>query len=116
MASATLLAAGLIGWGASAALVSLQDGPSPKSAAGPSPSIQRQAEAAFPQPGPTPSETPGKVKVGGRVLGPDGRPIAGAKIVAAPGPRRFPLALGPVARVRDDRTGRRLPVPRQPVG
>ena len=84
LASLAFLAAGLTVWGASAALVSLQDGPSPKSAAGPSPSIQRQAEAAFPQPGPTPSETPGKVKVGGRVLGPDGRPIAGAKIYRAP--------------------------------
>jgi RNA polymerase sigma factor (sigma-70 family) len=84
LASLTLLAAGLIAWGASAALVSLEDGPSQKSAAGPSPSMQRKAEAAVPQPGPTPSETPGKVPVGGRVLGPDGRPIAGAKIYRAP--------------------------------
>ncbi len=116
LASLTFLAAGLTVWGASAALVSLQDGPSQRSAAGPGPSMQRKAEAAVPQPGPTPSETPGKVTVGGRVLGPDGRPIAGARIYRA-GPRRFlSLAPGPVARVRDDRTGRRLPVPRQPVG
>jgi RNA polymerase sigma factor (sigma-70 family) len=84
LASLTLLAAGLIAWGASAALVSHQDEPSQKSAAGPGPATQRPAEATVPQPGPTPSDTPGKVPVGGRVLGPDGRPIANAKIYRAP--------------------------------
>ncbi len=84
LASLTFLAAGLTVWGASAALVSLQNGPSQNSAAGPGLSMQRRAEAAVPPPEPTPSEAPGKVPVGGRVLGPDGRPIAGAKIYRAP--------------------------------
>ena len=115
LASAALLAAGLIAWGASAALVSLQEEPSQKSAARPDPAMRRKAEAAVPQPGPTPPEAPGKVVVRGRVLGPDGRPVAGAKIYRTPavGMHWQPY---PSPRVRDDRTGRPLPVPRRPPG
>src|SRR5262249_43746271 len=51
LASLTLLAAGLIAWGASAALVSLQEEPSRKSGASPNPPRQRKAQAAAPQAG-----------------------------------------------------------------
>ena len=44
LASATLLAAGLIAWGASAALVSLRQEPSKKTAASPDPSSTKSRE------------------------------------------------------------------------
>ncbi len=81
LASAYLLAAGLIAWGASAALVSLREEPSQALAARPDPP-RRKAEAAVPRPGTDLPETPGKVPVRGRVLGPDGQPVAGAKLYA----------------------------------
>ena len=84
LAAATLLAAGLIAWGASAALVSLREEPSKKSAARPDPLVQRKAETAVPQPEPNSLDTPGKVTVRGRVLGPDGRPVPGAKLYRTP--------------------------------
>ena len=115
LASATLLAAGLIAWGASAALVSLQEEPSQKSAARPNPPLQRKAETAVPQPGPNSLDPPGKVTVRGRVLGPDGRPVPGAKIYRTPAIDYLWQPV-PVARVRDDRTGRPLPVPCRPAG
>ena len=102
LASLTLLAAGLIAWGASAALVSLKDEPSQKSAAGPSPSMQGKAEAAAPQPGSTLPETHGKIVVGGRVLGPDGRPVPGAKIYRTPA---FPMQYQPYSSPESATTG-----------
>jgi RNA polymerase sigma factor (sigma-70 family) len=80
LASATLLAAGLIAWGASAALVSLPEEPAQKLAARPNPPPQRKAEIAVPQPGPNSLDTPGKFAFRGRVLAPDGRPVPGAKL------------------------------------
>jgi RNA polymerase sigma factor (sigma-70 family) len=80
LASATLLAAGLIAWGASAALVSLPEEPSQKSAARPNSPLKQKAETAVPQTGPNSLETPGKVTIRGRVLAPDGQPVPGAKI------------------------------------
>ena len=70
LASAALLAAGLIAWGASAALVSLRDEPSKKTAASPDPSSGRKAETAVPQPKPDSLDTFGRVAIRGRVLGP----------------------------------------------
>jgi RNA polymerase sigma factor (sigma-70 family) len=69
LASAALLAAGLIAWGASAARVS----PGPEGPKG-------AADAAAPQPAPGPDDTAGTVPVRGRVLDPDGKPVAGAEI------------------------------------
>ncbi len=80
LASATLLTAGLIAWGASAALVSLGQEPSQKPAAKPNLALQQQAKTAVPQPEPNPLEIPGKVTFRGRVLAPDGRRVRGAKL------------------------------------
>ena len=106
LASATLLAAGLIAWGASAALVTLGQQPSKKTAASPAPP-RREAEDAVPQPGPNSPDDNRKVIVRGRVLGPDGQPVPGAKLYStvAHGYLREPF---PVARAGDDRAGRPL--------
>jgi len=84
LASATLLAAGLIAWGASAAGVSLRKEPSKKTSASPDPPFQRKAENAVRQAGPNSLDPRGKVPVRGRVLGPDGRPVPGAKLYLTP--------------------------------
>ena len=83
-ASAALLAAGLIGWGASAALVSLgQD--SPQGASAPAPSTDRPtAETAVPRTRPGSADTAGTFPVRGRVLDPDGKPVAGAGVYVRP--------------------------------
>ena len=80
MASTTLLAAGLISWGASAALVSQQEKATQKLAARANTASRGTAETAGPQPGPNSLDTPGKVAFRGRVLAPDERPVAGAKL------------------------------------
>ena len=79
-ASASLLAAGLIGWGASAALVAL--GPeAPKGATGPlAPAARPTAETAVPRPKPGSADTAGTFPARGRVLDPDGKPVAGAGV------------------------------------
>jgi len=80
LASATLLAAGLIGWGASAALVSPgQEAPQGVTAP-PATAIRRTANNAVPQPNPASADTTGTFVVRGRVLDPDGKPVAGAEI------------------------------------
>ena len=79
-ASATLLAAGLIAWGASAALVSPAQEPSKTVVAGAASSIERKADPAAREPQPGQSDTAGTFPVRGRVLDPDGRPIKGAGV------------------------------------
>jgi RNA polymerase sigma factor (sigma-70 family) len=79
-ASATLLAAGLIGWGASAAWVSLGQG-APKGATAPSaPAVRPTADPAVPQPKPSSADMAGTFPARGRVLDPDGKPVAGAGV------------------------------------
>jgi RNA polymerase sigma factor (sigma-70 family) len=92
LASATLLAAGLLAWGASAALVQIREEAPRTTAANPD-SPRRKVETVAPQPGPNSPETPGKVVLRGRVLGPDSQPIPGAKLFAtvAHGYRREPF-------------------------
>ena len=80
MASATFLSAGLIAWGASATMASLGEEPSKKPASSQYSPYRIKGESAVPQPEPKPLDAPGKVAVRGRVLAPDGQPVAGAKL------------------------------------
>jgi RNA polymerase sigma factor (sigma-70 family) len=105
IASAALLGAGLTTWAASAALVSSGDGPE----AAPAPVAHRVAPAMSPltsammkRPtsageGPAPATAPdGSVGVRGRVIGPDGKPVAGAIVRRAfvePGDKPEPDAV-----------------------
>ena len=83
-ASAALLAAGLIGWGASAALIALGQ-ESPRRASAPPVSTARPtAETAVPRPKPGPDDPDGTFPVRGRVLDPDGKPVAGAGVYVRP--------------------------------
>ncbi len=78
LASAALLAAGLVAWGASDTLFSLElEGPKGV-AAPPAPAVRPRADAGVPQPAPSPDDTAGTIPVRGRVLDPDGKPVAGA--------------------------------------
>jgi protocatechuate 3,4-dioxygenase beta subunit/predicted DNA-binding protein (UPF0251 family) len=79
-ASATLVATGLIAWGASAALASLGREPSQNLAAGPNPPLQQKAETAVARPERNEPDPPGKITIRGRVLAPDGQPVAGSKL------------------------------------
>ncbi len=83
LASAALLAGGLIAWGASAALVSLSEEPAKKTVASSDPP-RRRAETVAPRAESNLREAPRKITVHGRVLGPDGRPVADAKIYRTP--------------------------------
>jgi RNA polymerase sigma factor (sigma-70 family) len=78
--SATLLAAGLIAYGASAALVLREQEPAKTTVAGPASTVQGKTDTTAPQPQPAPAETAGTFPVHGRVLDPDGRPVAGAGV------------------------------------
>jgi RNA polymerase sigma factor (sigma-70 family) len=80
LASAILVAAGLITWGASAALVGLDQEPSQNVADRPSPPLQQNAETAVARPERNEPDPPGKITIRGRVLAPDGRPVSGAKL------------------------------------
>jgi protocatechuate 3,4-dioxygenase beta subunit len=84
LGSATLLAVCLIGWGTSAALVALgQEGlrgaTSPRVAA-----VGPAANTAVPQPKPASARTDDTFPIRGRVLDPDGKPVAGAEIYVRP--------------------------------
>jgi RNA polymerase sigma factor (sigma-70 family) len=80
LALATLLTAGLIAWGTSAALVSIgQDGPKGANAA-PAPAGQPTDDIAIPPPKPASTDTDGTFSVRGHVLDPDGKPVAGAGV------------------------------------
>jgi RNA polymerase sigma factor (sigma-70 family) len=84
LAGAAILMAGLLALGASAAPVPLGEEPAVRPVASPDPPPGRKAEAAIPQVGRDLPDPPGEVPVRGRVLGPDGRPIAGAQIYRTP--------------------------------
>ncbi len=96
LASVALLAAGLIGWGASAALVSLEHEAQKELTATAAPSVRPTADLAVRQPEPAPAEADGIFPVRGRVLDPRGKPVAGA------GDLRAPLCRGSVASDRPD--------------
>jgi RNA polymerase sigma factor (sigma-70 family) len=76
--SAAILGVGLMAWGASAALISFPEEPPRKTAA--TPPEQRKAQVAVPQPEADPLDPVGKFPVRGRVLDPDGKPVANAQI------------------------------------
>ena len=79
-ASATLLAAGVIGWGASAAL-GLLGQEAPKGATSPpAPAPRPTAETAVLRPKPGSADTAGTFPAQGQVLDPDGKPLAGALV------------------------------------
>ncbi|HEX3450033.1 MAG TPA: sigma-70 family RNA polymerase sigma factor, partial [Isosphaeraceae bacterium] len=80
LGSATLLAAGLIAWGASAALVSLAEEPSKKTIANSHSPVQPKSETPVRQPEPQLLDSTDKISIGGRVLGTDGQPVADAKL------------------------------------
>jgi RNA polymerase sigma factor (sigma-70 family) len=80
LASITLLSAGLIAWGASAALVSLAQETPRRAAAPTTPAGRSKADVTVPDRDPGPLETVGTFRVRGRVLDPDGKPLAGAAV------------------------------------
>ena len=79
-ASATLLAASLIAWGATAALVSLGHEAPKEATAPPAPKATPTADRAQPQPKTDPADSDGTFAVRGTVLDPDGKAVAGAGI------------------------------------
>ena len=83
-ATAALLAAGLIAWGASAALVSPGGQPPKKVAASPDPSSRPKPATPAPDRKPKPTAPTDPATIRGRVLGPDGQPIPGAKLYRTP--------------------------------
>jgi RNA polymerase sigma factor (sigma-70 family) len=80
LASATLLAAGLIAWGASAALVSFAENPSKKTIATSYSPVRPRSETPVRQAEPKLLDSTAKVSIGGRVIGHDGEAVAGAKL------------------------------------
>jgi len=80
LVSATLLGAGLVTWRGSAALLSLRESPVQQPAASPDSRSRRTAETAVPQPGRNPLDPLGNIPFRGRVLGPDGMPVLGARL------------------------------------
>ena len=111
LASAALLAAGLIAWGASAALVSLQRGAFAEVGreTGSFHATEGRGRRSR-SPDPLRPTHPGRSRLAGGYSGRMGGP---SRVRRSTCPRRrlLPLAPVPVARVRDDRTGRPLPVP-----
>ena len=83
-ASAALLAAGLIGWGASAALISLGQEAPPGTVAPRVSTARPTAETADTRQKPGSAETAGTFPARGRVLDPDGEPVAGAGVYVRP--------------------------------
>ena len=79
-ASAALLAAGLIGWGASAALIPLGQEAPKGTTAPPAPAARPTAETAILRPKPGSADTAGTFPARGQVLDPDGKPVAGALV------------------------------------
>ena len=77
---AAFLGVGLMAWGASAALISFKEEPPRKTAPAPNPPEQRTAQPAVSEPESDPLDPVGKFPVRGRVLDPDGKPVANAEI------------------------------------
>ena len=113
IAAAALLGAGMLAWGASAAMVLQGDEPGKKAEA----PARRPRRPVEPPPEPDPLDPVGFFPVAGRVLDPDGQPIAGAAIYIH---HYHGTRLGPVrsrhARPEGPRGGERAgrPVPLQP--
>ncbi len=63
-------------------MTSLTDDTPNKTTASPDFSVARKADAVAPQPVRQTAETPGKVTIRGRVVGPDKEPVSGAKLYA----------------------------------
>jgi hypothetical protein len=84
LASAAVLAAGVIAWGASAAVLSVSKWPSAKAVAHVDHPYHQTAEIAVPRPESNSLDILNRVIVRGRVLGPNGQPVAGAKIFRTP--------------------------------
>ncbi len=80
LTSAALLTAALIAWRASAAFVSRSDEPSKKTIATSHSPVQPKSETPVRGPEPKLVDSTDKVSIGGRVLGPDGQPVARAKL------------------------------------
>ncbi len=104
MASTSLLAAGLVAWGAFAMLTSLSDDASEKTTEAPDSVVARRADTVVPQPGQQTPETPGKVRIRGRVVGPEKQPVSGAKLYAtvSHGFRREPFPAAESAKTAPD--------------
>ncbi len=84
MVSATLLAAVLLAWGASAALILPREQPSETSSVRHAPPLRpRVVAAALPAP-PTANAAPATTLARGRVVGPDGTAIPSAKLYLTP--------------------------------
>jgi len=87
LASAALIAVGVTAWAASAALISRGDEPGRKASVLP-PVAQRAAPAPAPRPEAEresdPLDAVGTFPVHGRVIDPDGKPLAGAEIFIRP--------------------------------
>jgi RNA polymerase sigma factor (sigma-70 family) len=84
LVSYAIVGAGLLAWGASAAFVSLAKEPPLAAAATPTSREQPELQAVAPKPEPDPLDTVGNFPVRGRVLDPDGKPVAHAEISVRP--------------------------------
>lgn len=78
--AATLLGAGLLAWGASAAFVPLADDAQSKAVTSSRPPAQQRAGTAAPHTGRPSDDAAGKRPVHGRVIDPDGNPVENAQV------------------------------------
>ncbi len=111
IASAALMGAGLMAWAASAALIPRGD--DPKAA----PAAVAQRAAARPEADADPLDAVGTFPVRGRVLDPDGKPVAGAEIFVRHNTEFGWSAVDPVPAGQKGRVAverRRRPVPFRP--
>jgi RNA polymerase sigma factor (sigma-70 family) len=81
-ASAALLAAGLIGWGASAALIAPAQAAPKGATALSAPAFRPPVYTVVSHPLPSTDDQAAKFRVHGRVLDPDGKPVVGAGVYA----------------------------------
>jgi len=104
LASATLLGAGLLAWGASAALISREDEP-PKATSTPGGVVPRIStpSASNPTLHPGALDAVGKFPVRGQVLDPDGKAVANADIFVRP---HYEFGWTPISPARSGQKGR----------